>query len=359
MGFATTPALYLGFLLFLDRCMKVAVFSTKSYDRRFLDAANTDHSHELHYLEPRLNHETAALAAGFPGVCIFVNDSGDAKALEILAANGTKLLALRSAGFNHVDVKRAADLDLTIVRVPAYSPYAVAEHAVALMMSLNRRIHRAYNRVREGNFAIEGLLGFDMHGRTVGIIGTGKIGCVLAGIMRGFGCQVLGYDVYPNPQFADLGSYVELSDLFQRSDIISLHCPLTPDTHHLINATAVAQMKPGVMLINTSRGALIDTEAVIEGLKSRQIGAIGLDVYEQEEAIFFENLSNEIIEDDVFERLLTFPNAIVTGHQAFFTEEALTNIAETTMANITAIEQGHPCPNKLQVKPQVAVNNPN
>lgn len=339
--------------------MKVAVFSTKNYDRQFLEAANYDYEHELVFFEPQLNRNTAPLANGFPAVCAFVNDRIDALTLEILASHGTRLLALRCAGFNQVDLKAAADVGITVVRVPAYSPYAVAEHTVALILTLNRKIHRAYNRVREGNFSLDGLLGFDLHGRTVGVIGTGKIGQILAQIMKGFGCQLLAYDVYSNPACQELGvQYVELPKLFAQSDIITLHCPLTPQTHHLIDEGAIDHMKRGVMLINTSRGALVDTEAVIRGLKSQKIGALGLDVYEQESDLFFEDLSDEIIQDDVFERLLTLPNVLVTGHQAFFTKEALQNIAETTLANIADFEQGHGCPNQVSVQQQVASKAP-
>ncbi|TAE56417.1 MAG: 2-hydroxyacid dehydrogenase, partial [Oscillatoriales cyanobacterium] len=236
-------------------------------------------------------------------------------------------------------------------RVPAYSPYAVAEHAVAMILSLNRKIHRAYNRVREGNFALDGLLGFDLYGKTVGIVGTGKIGALTAKILHGFGCRLLGYDVSPNPDCLALGmEYVALAQLFANSDIVSLHCPLIPETYHLIGAEAIGQMKPGMMLINTSRGQLIDTKAVTKGLKSGRIGYLGLDVYEQETDLFFEDLSNQVIQDDVFQRLLTFPNVLITGHQAFFTEEALQNIAETTIGNITDFEQGRTCPNQIDLR---------
>lgn len=333
--------------------MKVAVFSTKPYDREFLNVANYDHEHELIFFEAQLNHNTALLASGSSAACIFVNDQADATTLQILAARGTRLLALRSAGFNHVDLKAAADLGMTVVRVPAYSPYAVAEHAVALILTLNRKTHRAYNRVREGNFSLNGLLGFDLHGRTVGVIGTGKIGFIFGQIMKGFGCQILAYDVHKNAQFEAVGRYVDLPELFANSDIISLHCPLTPETHHLINQAAIAQMKPGVMLVNTSRGALIDTEMAVQGLKSQTIGALALDVYEQESDLFFEDLSNQIIQDDVFERLMTFPNVLVTGHQAFFTREALQSIAETTLTNITDIQQGRRCANEISAEQQM------
>lgn len=330
--------------------MKVAVFSSKSYDRTFLEAANADRQHELVFFEPRLNLETSVLTAGFPAACVFVNDQLDAKTLRAIAQNGVRLLALRSAGFNHVDLAAAKDLDLTLLRVPAYSPYAVAEHAVAMMLSLNRRIHRAYNRVREGNFALDGLLGFDLHGKTVGIVGTGKIGAITAQILHGFGCRLLGYDVSQNRDCEALGmEYVSLRELFGVSDIVSLHCPLIPETYHLIDAATVEQMKPGVMLINTSRGQLINTKAVTKGLKSGKIGYLGLDVYEQETDLFFEDLSNQVIQDDVFQRLLTFPNVLITGHQAFFTEEALQNIAEMTIANLSDFERGRPCPNKISL----------
>jgi D-lactate dehydrogenase len=332
--------------------MKVAVFSTKVYDRKFLSDANSPTQHELVFFEPRLNRDTAILAAGFPAVCVFVHDQVDAPTLELLASRGTRLVVLRCAGFNNVDLQAAADLGITVVRVPAYSPYGVAEHAVGLILSLNRKIHRAYNRVREGNFSLDGLLGFNLHDRTVGIIGTGKIGLILGKIMKGFGCNLLAYDVYRNPELEALGGkYVELPELFANSDIISLHCPLTPETHHLINAEAIEQIKSGVMLINTSRGALIDTLAVIEGLKSGKIGYLGVDVYEQESELFFEDLSGEIIQDDIFQRLTTFPNVLITGHQAFFTAEALHNIAETTFANIADVENGRPCANEIRAQP--------
>jgi D-lactate dehydrogenase len=327
--------------------VRVTIYSTKPYDRRFLGAANHAGDHELAYLEERLNSRTALLQAGAPAACVFVNDQCDAAALDALAYNGCTLLALRSAGFNHVDLRRAAELGLKVVRVPAYSPYAVAEHALAMILALDRKIHRAYNRVREGNFALEGLLGFDLHGKTAGIIGTGKIGQILGRTLAAIGCRVLGYDPFPADAFKQFGRYAPLEELLQQSDVISLHCPLTPQTHHLVNAAAIGKMKPGVMLINTSRGGLIDTQAVIAGLKNRKIGYLGLDVYEQEEDLFFENLSEEIIQDDDFQRLLTFPNVLITGHQAYFTDAALKNIAETTIANLTAFERGEPLANEV------------
>lgn len=330
--------------------MKIAVFNTKSYDRQFLSEANADYHHELHFLEPRLTYDTVSLAREFPVVCVFVNDELDRPTLEALVGQGTQLIALRCAGFNNVDLKAAKELGIGVVRVPAYSPYGVAEHTVALMLTLNRKLHRAYNRVREGNFSLEGLLGFELRDRTVGIVGTGKIGTIVGRILQGFGCHILAYDRYPNSEFAATGAkYVDLPELLARSDIITLHCPLTPDTHHLINEKAIDSMKAGVMLVNTSRGALIDTKAAIKGLKSKKIGYLALDVYEQEGDLFFEDLSNEVIEDDVFQRLLTFPNVLITGHQAFFTETALTNIAETTLANIRDWEQGKSCPNQIDI----------
>lgn len=324
--------------------MKVAFFSTQAYDRQAFEAANADYQHELTFFDTQLNGHSAVLAAAFPTVCLFVNDRADAATLELLAAGGTRLLALRCAGFNLVDLKRAAALGIQVVRVPAYSPYAVAEHAVALVLTLNRKLYRAYNRVRDDNFSLEGLLGFDLHGCTVGVVGTGRIGMVFAQIMQGFGCSLLGYDADPKPQFEALGRarYVRLPELLSQADIISLHCPLLPETHHLINAETIAQMKPGVMLINTSRGGLVDTLAVIAGIKFGKIGYLGMDVYEHEEALFFQDLSNTIIQDDTFQLLQSLPNVVITAHQAFFTREALASIATTTLSSITAFEQGLP-----------------
>ena len=319
--------------------MRIAVFSTKPYDRRFLDQANQT-QHELTYFDPQLTAETAPLAAGFEAVCAFVNDKLDAPVLRLLHGNGTRLIALRSAGFNNVDLPEAERLGMTVVRVPAYSPHAVAEHAVALVLSLNRMTFRAYNRVREGNFSLDGLLGFDLYGKTVGVVGTGKIGLIFADIMHGFGCKVLAADPYPSPDAKPFVEYVSLEHLLETADIISLHCPLTPETDHLIDAEAIARMKDGVMVINTGRGRVIDTKAVIDSLKSGKIGRLGLDVYEEEEHLFFQDLSQRVIGDDQFMRLTTFPNVLITGHQAFFTTEALTNIATTTIANISAFESG-------------------
>ncbi|MEM7726426.1 MAG: 2-hydroxyacid dehydrogenase [Cyanobacteria bacterium P01_A01_bin.45] len=330
--------------------MKVAIFSAKNYDRQFLQEANQDHGHELVYFEPRLTSETAALATDFPAVCAFINDELNAETLEAISANGTKLIALRSAGFNNVDIETAVKLGITVVRVPAYSPYAVAEHAAGLILTLNRKYHRAYSRVRESNFSLNGLLGFDLHGSTVGIVGTGKIGVCFAQIMKGFGCKLIAYDVFQNPSCLELGvKYVDLPELLANSDIVSLHCPLTPETYHIINAESLQYFKQGSMLINTSRGGLIDTKAIIDALKSRKIGFLGLDVYELEGNLFFEDLSDEVIQDDIFQRLLTFPNVVITGHQAFFTRNALQNIAQTTISNITDIAQGKVCANEVKI----------
>jgi D-lactate dehydrogenase len=321
--------------------VKIAVFSTKAYDRQALDEANERHGHELVYFEPRLTSITAVLARGFDAVCPFVNDDLSANVIATLAEDGVRLLTLRSAGFNHVDLRAAARLRLAVTRVPAYSPYAVAEHAVGLILTLNRKFHRAYARVREGNFSLDGLLGFDLHGKTVGVIGTGKIGTVFARIMAGFGCRILAHDPYPSEAARAAGAvYVDLAELFPAADIVALHLPLTPDTWHLIGSDAVARMKQGAMLINTSRGGLVDTRAVIHGLKTGRIGSLGLDVYEEEADLFFEDLSGKVIQDDVFARLLTFPNVLITGHQGFFTAEALGAIADTTLANATAFERG-------------------
>jgi D-lactate dehydrogenase len=321
--------------------MRVAVFSSKPYDVDSLRAANEGHDHELLFLEPRLTPATVSLARGCDAVCAFVNDNLDASVLQSLSEEGVRMVALRSAGFNHVDLATARRLGMTVARVPGYSPFAVAEHAVGLILALNRKIHRAYNRVRENNFALTGLLGFDVHGRTVGVVGTGQIGTEFARIMVGFGCRVLASDPHPNERCRELGvEYVELAELLAESDIVALHCPLTPETFHLIDHQALEQMRDGVMLINTSRGALIDTAAVIGALKRGKIGHLGLDVYEEEADLFFEDLSDRVVHDDVWSRLVTFPNVLITGHQAFFTVEALENIAATTIGNLSAFERG-------------------
>ena len=328
--------------------MKTAVFSTKPYDAKFLIAADVDAVHDFDFFEERLSPHTAKLAEGHTAVCAFVNDVLNARVLDILRSLDIGFIALRCAGFNQVDLRHASSLGIKVTHVPAYSPYAVAEFALTLVLALNRRIHRAYNRVRDGNFSIDGLLGFDLRGKTVGVVGTGKIGRVFSGLFSGFGVKILGYDLYHSPEFTELGGkYVELDTLFSEADIISLHCPLTPQTFHLIDAQSIAKMKRGVMIINTSRGALVDASAVIEGLKSEQIGYLGLDVYEQEADLFYENLSERIIQDDVLQRLVTFPNVIVTSHQAYFTDTALQNISNTTVTNLTAYEKGDPLLNEV------------
>lgn len=330
--------------------MKVTVFNTKPYVKRFFTRENAKFGHELVFLDEHLNLNTTSHAKGSKAICIFVNDTTDADVLGRLKGVGIELIALRCAGFNNVDLEAAEKLRICVVRVPAYSPYAVAEHTVGLILALNRRIYRAHTRVREGNFSLEGLMGFDLNGTTVGIVGTGKIGEIVATILNGFGCDLYAYDPNENPQCLRLGvKYVSLQEIFKLCYIITLHCPLIPQTHHLIDQKAIEQMQDCVMLINTSRGALIDTKAVIEGLKSGRIGYLGLDVYEEEGDIFFEDLSNTIIQDDIFARLLMFPNVIVTGHQAFFTHNAVQAIAETTLSNITAYETGI-CQNVLTCK---------
>lgn len=327
--------------------MRIVVFSTKPHDRQFLEAANRGR-HELVYQEARLLKETVSLAAGADAVCLFVHDHADKAILNELARLGVRFVVLRCAGFNNVDVPAAAQAGVAIARVPAYSPHGVAEHAVALLMTLNRRVHRAYNRVRDGNFALEGLLGFDLHGKTVGVVGTGKIGFCFASIMHGFGCRLLAHDVAVHPDAAKLGlEYVTLDRLFAESDVISLHCPLLPSTHHLVNAANLARMRHGVFLVNTSRGPLVDTPAVIDALKSGKLGALALDVYEEEEGIFYEDLSGGFLPDDQLARLLTFPNVLVTSHQGFFTRDALTAIADTTLGNLDDFAAGRPCPNAL------------
>ncbi len=322
--------------------MKVAIFSTRAYDRRFIEEANevAGAPHRLVFHEAALGPHTTALAANAGAVCAFVNDSLDRPTLEALAGHGVRLVALRSAGSNHVDLAAAREVGIAVAHVPAYSPQAVAEHAVALMLALNRKTHRAYNRVREGNFALEGLLGFDMRNKCVGIIGTGQIGLATTRILQGFGCRVIGFDPGRPPEFEALGgAYVELDALYEQAAIISLHCPLNEATFHLVDAAAIERMREGVMLINTSRGAVVETRAIIAGLKSGRIGHLGLDVYEEEQGLFFHDASEEVLQDDLFARLLTFPNVLITGHQGFFTREAMQAIAETTVRNITTFEE--------------------
>ncbi len=332
------------------------MFSSKPYDRQFLARVNDEEGfgHELVFFDARLELATARLAHESPAVCAFVNDDLGEPVLADLAAHGTRLLALRSAGFNNVDLGAARDLGLTVMHVPDYSPYAVAEFTIALVLALNRHLSRAYTHVREGNFSLQGLLGFDLHGKTAGVVGTGKIGAIVAEtLLRGFGCRVLAHDPFPSDRLRRLGvEYVGLDALLRaQSDLVSLHCPLTPETHHLIDRRSIAGMKPGVMLINTSRGGLIDTGAVIDGLKSGRIGHLGLDVYEEEALYFYEDYSSRLIDDDALSRLLTFPNVIVTSHQGFFTREALEQIARTTLANVRDFEEGRGSPNEVRSRP--------
>jgi D-lactate dehydrogenase len=323
--------------------MIVAAFSMKPYDREFLERAAHGTGIEWRWFESRLDADTMRLAEGATAVNCFVNDDLGPRVLEGLHALGVRLVTLRCAGFNQVDLPTAARLGLPVVRVPEYSPHAVAEHAMGLVLMLDRKLHKAYNRVREGNFSLDGLLGFDLHGRTMGVVGTGKIGRCFAEIALGFGCRVLAHDPRPDAALAARGvAFVPLADLLAASDIVSLHCPLMPATHHLIDATNIARMKPGVMLINTSRGGLVDTRAVIAALKTGRIGTLGLDVYEEEADLFFEDKSNAIIGDDVFSRLLTFPNVVVTAHQAFFTRNALEAIAAQTVRNLVHFQRGEP-----------------
>lgn len=329
--------------------MKVAFFDTNPFEKEAFDKAAKNYHHEIHYLEPRLIESSVQLAGGFPCVCCFVNDRLNAQNLAALKAGGTQLLALRSAGFNHVDVAAAKKLHIKVVRVPEYSPYAVAEHVVAMIQTLNRKTHRAYNRVREGNFSLNGLVGFDLYGKTVGIIGAGRIGKVLARIMSGFGCRVLLHDLHTDAELIKEihCSYTSVDDVLEQADIVSLHVPLTPDTHHFINAQTLAKMKNGVMIINTGRGALIDSKALIDALKSGHVGSAGLDVYEEEAGIFFKDLSGQIISDDILARLMTFPNVLITSHQGFLTHEALDNIAKTTLQNIDEFEKNKPLTNEV------------
>ncbi len=321
--------------------MKIAFFDAKPYDMPGFDRHAEEAGIELKYFETRLNEDTVSLAQGFDGVCVFVNDTVNKAVVDKLYEYGVQVIALRCAGFNNVDTK-ACYGKIHVFRVPAYSPYAVAEHAMALLLTINRRTHKAYNRTRDFNFSLAGLAGFDLHGKTVGIIGTGKIGRIFGDICRGFGMEILAYDPYPNPN-AGL-HYVELSELFHRSDIISLHCPLTDETWHIVDEEAIAQMKKGVTILNTSRGALIDTEALIEGIKNKKVGAACLDVYEEEGDLFYEDFSGHIVQDDKLVRLISMPNVIVTSHQAFLTEEALENIACTTIDNLSKFMRKEPSP---------------
>lgn len=323
--------------------MRTLVYSSQTYDRESFLGAQIVPEIELHFQPARLTLDTVALADQYEVVCAFINDDLSAPVLEQLAAGGTRLIALRSAGFNHVDLAVAKRLGLSVVRVPAYSPHAVAEHAVALILSLNRHLHRAYNRTRDGDFSLHGLTGFDLVGKTVGVVGTGQIGATFARIMAGFGCQLLAYDPSPNPRVEALGArYLPLGELLAEAQIISLHCPLNDHTRHLINPDSLSRMQRGAMLINTGRGALVNTPALIDALKSGQLGYLGLDVYEEEAQLFFEDRSDLPLQDDVLARLLTFPNVVITAHQAFLTKEALGAIAQTTLDNITGWAAGSP-----------------
>ena len=321
----------------MESLMKVTIFSAHNFEKPFLEQANKSTGFEMKYFEAHLNPEVAKLAAGSPVVSAFVSDQLDRQTLKVLSDGGTKMIALRSAGFNHVDLQAAQEFGIKVTRVPNYSPHAIAEHAIALMLTLNRKTHKAYNRAREGNFSLEGLMGFDLAGKTAGIVGTGSIGKVLCQILLGFGCKVVAYDKTPNQDCVKMGvEYVGFNKLLETSDIISLHCPLTPETKYLIDEKALKKAKKGLMLINTGRGGLIDTKAAISALKSGKIAHLGLDVYEEEENLFFEDQSEHIIEDEVFLRLMTFPNVLITGHQGFFTSNAVECIAKTTIENIKA-----------------------
>jgi len=318
--------------------MKITFFSSQLYDKEFFQKHNEDFGFELEFIEACLDEKTVGLVAKSEAVCVFVNDVVNKEVIECLALKGVKIIALRCAGFNNVDLEAAKDNNITVCRVPAYSPEAVAEHAVAMILTLNRKTHKAYNRIREQNFSLNGLLGFDMHGKTVGVIGAGNIGKAFCKIILGFGCKVLAFDIIANKEMEASGvKFVPLIDLFQQSDIISLHSPLNEQTPNLINSDTISMMKTGVMLINTSRGGLVDTRAVIAGLKSGKLGYVGIDVYEQEEKLFFKDLSSGIIEDDVISRLIGFPNVLITAHQGFFTREALTEISVVTLTNISSI----------------------
>lgn len=331
--------------------MRIALFSSKSYDVEYFDDANEQFGFEIIHFESRLRTKTAHLADGFDAVCVFVNDVLDRECIGILKSHDVKVIALRCAGFNNVDLAAAEEADIKVVRVPAYSPEAVAEHALALILTLNRKTHKAYNRVREGNFSLERLTGFNLTGKTVGVIGTGKIGSAFARIMQGLGCPVVAYDKYPSDELKESGvEYLELARLLSRSDIVSLHCPLTPETAYLINRQTLSLMKPGVMLINTSRGALINTNDVINALRERQVGYLGIDVYEQEEKLFFRDRSEQILEDEHIARLMGFPNVLITAHQAFFTREALQQIASTTLQNLKDFSEEKELVNQVKLE---------
>ncbi|WP_028454528.1 2-hydroxyacid dehydrogenase [Chitinilyticum litopenaei] len=330
--------------------MRIAVFDSKAYDEQALNNANREFGYELAFFGDRLGRTTVPLARGFDVVCPFVNDRIDADTIASLAAENVRLIALRCAGFNNVDLQAAERHGIRVVRVPAYSPEATAEHVFALLLTLVRKTHRAFNRVRDGNFSLDGLVGFTLHGKTFGVIGTGKIGQATLRIARGFGCRLLAYDLYPNAQLAaEIGfEYAALDDIFAQADILSLHAPLAANTHHLINAASLARMKRGVVMVNTSRGGLIDSQALLDALKEGHVGGVGLDVYEHEEGVFFEDLSGEALQDDVLARLTTFPNVMLTSHQGYLTEEALANIASTVLGTVAAFARGGELPNEVR-----------
>lgn len=330
--------------------MKIAFFSTQPYDRVFFDRENQDRRFAYQFYETHLGPHIVEAVNDVDAVCVFVNDRVNREVLKVLASRGVKIVALRCAGFNNVDLDAAQEFGISVCRVPAYSPEAVAEHAMAMLLTLNRKTHKAYNRVREQNFSLNGLLGFNLHGKTIGIVGTGKIGKAFCHVAKGFGCELLAFDIYEDEQLKDIGVlYVDMDTLYRSSDIISLHCPLTPENKHMITQSTIQQMKDGVILLNTSRGALIDTSAVIDALKTRKIGGLAIDVYEQEEKLFFKDLSDTIIEDDTLQRLMSFPNVLITAHQAFFTHEALTQIASTTLKNIEELLLGREPFNKQAI----------
>ena len=329
--------------------MKIAFFSAKLYDREFFDADSLSKKHPITYFEMPLDKDTASFTKGFGAICAFVNDKIDAETVQVLATNGIKLIVLRCAGFNNIDLKATQQNGIKVFRVPAYSPEAIAEHAVALILTLNRKTHKAYNRIRDNNFSLEKLTGFNLFNKTVGVVGTGKTGAAFCKIMLGFGCKVIAFDIVENESLKKLGvSYQSFNELLKTSDVISLHCPLNPQTQHLINEVAFAKMKDGVMLINTSRGAVVDTKEAIKVLKSNKLGYLGIDVYEQEENLFFKDLSESIIQDDVIARLLSFPNVLITAHQGFFTQEALTQIANITLQNVQDFEDGITSDNEIK-----------
>ncbi|WP_411902237.1 2-hydroxyacid dehydrogenase [Methylorubrum thiocyanatum] len=327
--------------------MRTAMFSAQNYERALLNELNTDHGHDLVYLDALLDSDTASLAAGFPAVSVFVNDTVDRRVLNHLARGETKIIATRCTGFNHIDLEAADELGIKVVRVSNYSPNSVAEFAVGLLLALNRKIHRAYNRTRESNFSLDGLMGFDLVGRTVAVIGTGKIGTIFGRIMVGFGCNVIGFDVHRSPEFERIGGRYVDAEGVETADVISMHCPLTPETYHIVGQRTLARVKKGALLINTSRGGLVDTEAAIDALKSGRLGGMALDVYEQEASLFYKDLSSSIVSDDVMQRLISFPNVIVTGHQAFFTREALQTILGTTLESLSEFEAGRTLTNQI------------